>query len=103
MDAPLCKLSIVAPRDIRPVIADALDDLEPALPGYTVVDAHGHGPDVSLATAAEKVRGAMRAAMFILILPQARVEGVLTQLAQRCQRRQIAFWTEPVSDFGRLT
>lgn len=103
MVAPLCKLSIVGPRELRPVIADALDAIEPALPGYTVMEAEGHGPDTSLATAAEKVRGAMRAVLFLLILPQDRVDSVLAALAARCQRRQLAFWTEPVTDYGRLT
>lgn len=103
MVAPLCKLTLVCPREIKSVIADALDDIEPALPGYTVVDAAGHGPDAALATAGERVQGAMRAAMFILILPKAQVDGVLSGLAERCQRRQLAFWTEPVEDYGRLT
>jgi nitrogen regulatory protein PII len=103
MVAPLCKLSLVCPREIKSVIADALDEIEAGHAGFTVVDAAGHGPNAALATAGERVQGAMKAAMFILILPRAEVERVLSGIAERCQRRQLAFWTEPVDDYGHLT
>jgi nitrogen regulatory protein PII len=102
MVTPLRKLTLVCPREIRPQLADALDAIEPPLPGYTVVDASGHGPEATLVSAAERVQGAMRSAMFILVLPKVEVQRVLDAVAQTCRRPQIAFWTEPVEDFGRL-
>jgi hypothetical protein len=103
MVAPLCKLTLVCPREIKPVIADALDSLEPAVPGYTVVDAQGHGPDAALSSAGERVQGAMRTAVFLLILTKDEADRVLAALPEKCRRRQIAFWIEPVNDYGRLT
>ncbi|PWE17793.1 hypothetical protein DDZ18_09065 [Marinicauda salina] len=103
MVAPLRKLTLICPREIKQTIADALDAVEPALPGFTVIDAEGRGPEAELASASERVRGAMRAAMFQIVLPADQVAGVLDALAKECRRPQLAYWTEPVEDFGRLT
>jgi len=40
--------------------------------------------------------------MFILILPRERVDSVLETVRVASPRPQIAFWVEPVEDFGRL-
>ena len=103
MGPSLCKLSVVCPRDIQTALADILDDLPDAVPGYTMLDAEGRGADMRLATAGERVRGAMQAVQFVMILPREAVAGVLDVIAARCPRRQIAYWIEPVEDFGRLT
>ena len=103
MGPSLCKLSLVCPRDIRTALADILDDLPDTVPGYTMLDAEGRGADMRLATAGERVRGAMQAVQFVMILPRAAVSGVLDAIGARCPRRQIAYWVEPVEDFGRLT
>ncbi|PQA86474.1 DUF3240 family protein [Hyphococcus luteus] len=102
MDAPLRKLTIVCPREVEAVLADALDAMEPSVPGYTLVEAHGRGAAMHSASAVEKVRGALRTAMFILILPRERVEDVTETVRGACPRPQISYWVEPVEDFGRL-
>ena len=103
MGPSLCKLSLVCPREIRTALADILDGLPDAVPGYTMLDAEGRGADMRLATAGERVRGAMQAVQFVMILPREAASGVLDAIAERCPRRQIAYWIEPVEDFGRLT
>ncbi|MAK64577.1 MAG: hypothetical protein CMF75_07560 [Maricaulis sp.] len=103
MGSTLCKLSVTAPRDIQSALADILDDLPDQVPGYTMLEAEGRGADMALASAAERVRGAMRAVQFVMILPRDEVSGVLDAIAQHCPRRQIAYWIEPVEEFGRLT
>ncbi|WP_375203531.1 DUF3240 family protein [Hyphococcus sp.] len=102
MGTPLRKLTIVCPREIEAVLADALDAIEPPLPGYTIIEAHGRGGAMQPASAVERVRGALRTAMFILILAQDRVESVTEAVRIASPRQQIAFWVEPVEDFGRL-
>ena len=103
MGAPLRKLTIICPREIEAVLADALDAMEPALPGYTVIEAHGRGPNMKPVSAVERVQGALRTAMFILILPQERISDVKETIRVACPRPQISYWVEPVEDFGRLT
>lgn len=102
MDTPLCKLTIISPRIIKPVIADVLDAMEPPLTGITMLDAEGRGAGSDLASTDEKVRGVMATAVFVMILESDRVQTVLDTIAKHCQRRKLAFWTEPVTDFGRL-
>ena len=103
MGPSLCKLSVVCPRDIQTALADILDDLPDAVPGYTMLEAEGRGADMRLASAGERVRGAMRAVQFVMILPRDVAAGVLDAIAAQCPRRQIAYWIEPVEEFGRLT
>ena len=38
----------------------------------------------------------------LTLLPRESVVEVLNLVAGRCQRRQMAYWVEPVDDFGRL-
>ena len=102
MGASLRKLTIICPREIEAVMADALDAIEPHLPGYTMIEAHGRGPTMQPATSAERVRGALRTAMFILILPAECIVEVTEAIRLAVPRPQIAYWVEPVEDFGRL-
>lgn len=102
MDAPLRKLTIICPRKAAPTLADLLDAMTPPLPGYTMIDAEGRGLSARLPSAAEQVRGAMQAAMFILILPPADIDRVTEAVRRGCPRPQIAYWVEPVADYGRL-
>ncbi|EAP90309.1 hypothetical protein OA2633_11430 [Oceanicaulis alexandrii HTCC2633] len=102
MGPSLCKLSLVCPRDIKTALADILDDLTDAVPGYTMLPCEGRGADMHLASAGERVRGAMQAVQFLMILPRGDVETILDTVAARCPRRQIAYWIEPVEEFGRL-
>ncbi len=102
MGASLCKLTITCPHEIEIVLENALDNADPPLPGYTVIRAHGRGEPMQRATSAEKVHGSLRTAMFILILPRERVDSVLETVRVASPRPQIAFWVEPVEDFGRL-
>lgn len=102
MDAPLRKLTIVCPRKVVATLADALDAMTPP-PGYTLVEAEGRGPSVHMHSAGERVRGAMHATMFILILPKDDIAKVTEAVRKDCPRPQIAYWVEPVEDYGRLT
>lgn len=102
MDQQLCKLNVVTPRAIAPALLEVFDSAETPLPGYTVVDAEGHGPDVALMTGAESVAGAMRASLIIMILPPAQVEAVKSMILAASPRPNIAYWVEPVLDYGRL-
>ncbi|MEZ5921183.1 MAG: DUF3240 family protein [Parvularculaceae bacterium] len=102
MGASLRKLTIICPREIEAPMSDALDAIDPPLPGYTVLEAHGRGPTMKPATASERVRGALRMSLFIIILPAETAAEVLGAVRAACPRPQISYWIEPVEDFGRL-
>jgi len=102
MGQTIRKLTIICPRELEATMADALEAIEPRLPGYTVIEASGRGGAMQEASAAERVRGALRMAMFILILPDERLDATTEAVRTACPRPQIAYWVEPVEDFGRL-
>jgi hypothetical protein len=102
MDSPLRKLTLVCPKAIEPTVLDTLDAMVPALPGYTSQDGFGRGSSMHLASAAEKVKGAMKVFSLLLILPEDRIQDVLEVIRCACPRRQISYWIEPVIEFGRL-
>lgn len=102
MDSSLRKLTLVCPKDAGISILDCLDTLKPELPGYTFIDGQGRGRHMDYVTANEKVQGAMRVIMVIVILPEEQIENVLSVVKQTYRRPQISYWVEPVLDFGRL-
>lgn len=102
MDSTIRKLTLVCPKGIEPTVFDTLDGLVPALPGYTSQDGYGRGSSMHLASAAEKVKGAMKVFSLLLVLPEERIVDVLEAIRCACPRRQISYWIEPVIEFGRL-
>lgn len=102
MVSTLCKLTIITPRDVKTKLADVLDEMSDVIEGYTVLDGQGRGAAAELSSPAERVEGAMKIALFMMVLPEDAAEAVLDRIAGHCQRRKLTFWKEPVSDFGRL-
>lgn len=103
MDATIRKLTIVCPAVVEIALIECLDALEPALPGYTILAGEGRGQNMDLPSAAERVRGAMRVFTVQMILPEADIPRILEAVRTACPRPNIAYWVEPVLDFGRLT
>jgi len=102
MDSPLRKLTLAIPKQIKGTILDVLDDMEPALQGYSLISAQGRGPLEELGSQAEKVLGASNVVLILVILPDVRIQMVLGAVLEACQRPNISYWVEPVLDFGRL-
>lgn len=102
MDAALHKLTIACPASIEAALVDCLDNHRPELPGYTLARGDGRGSLSQLASAGERVRGAMKMILVLIILPEADVPPVLEAVRRACPRPNIAYWIEPVLDFGRL-
>lgn len=102
MDQTLRKLTLVGPAAIESALIDCLDGMEPALPGYTILSGEGRGASADLPSPAERVRGAMRVITVLMILPEREIHPILEAVRQACPRPNIAFWVEPILDFGRL-
>lgn len=102
MDTSLCKLTLSCPKSGAVSIIDALDDLQPALPGYTLLDGQGRGPSLDYSSASEEVQGAARIVMIIIVLPADQIDDVLSMIRESYRRPQLSYWVEPVLDFGRL-
>lgn len=102
MAAPLCKLTLAVPRKATQSVLDVLEHRDPPLTGLTIIEGEGRSSGLTPSSGAEKVRGAVAVTLLIVIVPEALVEGVLTLIKEECPAPHLAFWTEPVSDYGVL-
>ncbi len=102
MDTPLRKLTLTCPKAGAVSILDALDDIEPKILGYTFIDGQGRGPHLDYVNASEKVQGAMRVVLIVMVLPEEQIESVLAMIKEVYRRPQLSYWVEPILDFGKL-
>ncbi len=102
MASPIRKLTLVCPKELEPTIADALAVNDLDVSAYTCFDARGRGNSMELSSASEKVQGAMRTVVFMMVLPSAEVDGVLSIVKTACPTPRISYWLESIEDFGRL-
>ncbi len=98
----LVRLTIAFPPALEARILELLLEQEPPLPGFTILRGEGHGADFSRASIREQVRGRVDRRLLMLILPQARTAHLLDALRAAVPNPQIAWWLEPVLEFGRL-
>ena len=77
--------------------------MKPAIGGFTTVDVEGHGFDFSSASLGERVRGRVERQMLLAVLPRTLASSLLDTISQELPVPHMAFWLEPVLEFGRLT
>lgn len=87
------------PPELEEDLVDYLLSLE-GVAGFTSFRVHGHGEHAQLSIA-EQVAGRRARARYELVLDPAQVDGVLADLRTRVGR-DIIYWQQPVSGFGRI-
>lgn len=97
-----CKLTVAFPPDLEDDIVECLLDLPDDVGGFTVVPAEGHGQGFARASVRERVRGRVARRLLYVILETDRLPRVLEQLREAARSPTVAYWVEPVSEFGRL-
>lgn len=101
-DLMLERLTLVFPPGVESVLLELLLDIEPPLPGFTVVAAEGHGADFGQASLREQVRGRVARRMLLMVLPAERIASLIADLRTALPNPHVTWWVEPVSAFGRL-
>ncbi|MEY4760390.1 MAG: hypothetical protein RLZZ200_246 [Pseudomonadota bacterium] len=103
MDSPYdCQLCLAFPVELEEDVIDLLRS-EPALvPGFSILPAEGFGAGAHLGTAMEQVRGRARRRLAQVLMQSRNVEPLLDALKARLQSREMAWWTVPVTGFGRF-
>ncbi|WP_417450620.1 DUF3240 family protein [Kordiimonas sp.] len=96
------KLVIVCPNEILDDITEAFLDAAPALPGFTSFAASGHGQDFAAASAREHVRGHVSRHCIWMILSEPEVKHALDVLRAATCNPHVAYWVEPVLEFGHI-
>jgi hypothetical protein len=102
MTAQRCKLTVAFPPDLEDELVEALLAMPQQVGGFTVIPAEGHGQGFERASTREKVRGRVARRLLVVILDAGNVPQVLERLRQSASNPAVAYWVEPVSDFGRL-
>jgi hypothetical protein len=103
MAEQICKLTLVYPPSVEETIIELLLTAVPPLGGFTTWTADGHGLDFSDATVAERVRGRVSRSVMVLVMPRSRLADLLEDVRTKAGARHLAYWVEPVEDFGRLS
>lgn len=103
MAEQLCKLTLVYPPSVEETIIGLLLAADPPLGGFTTWSADGHGLDFRDTTVAERVRGRVRRSVMVLVMPRSRLTPLLETIRTKASAPHLAYWVEPVEDFGRLS
>lgn len=103
MTQELRKLVIVCPNEVLDDITEAFLEASPALPGFTSFVANGHGHDFASASAREHVRGHVSRRCVWMILSQVEVGHALDVLRAATRNPHVAYWIEPVLEFGHVS
>jgi hypothetical protein len=98
----LKRLTLVYPPDVEVELIELLLALEPPLPGFTTLDATGHGADFAQASVREQVRGRVARCVLFMVVPGERVQPLVAKIAGALPARHVSWWIEPVEAFGRL-
>jgi hypothetical protein len=95
-------LHLAFPASIEEDVVDFCHEHARLMPGFTMFAAEGFGASGRLLTAVETVMGRARSRVLFSILAAADVEAVLQALRGTIPSRDVAYWTTPVLQFGRL-
>lgn len=98
----LVKLSLAAPRHLEEELVEQFLERPDWASGFTLFKAEGHSRRHENLSIQEQVRGRTERILVQIVLETDNAEALLDQLRQRFPKRDVAWWLEPVLDFGRL-
>jgi hypothetical protein len=95
------RLTLVFPPAIEEALVETLIGA-PQAPGFTVLQAEGHGSDFLHASTAEQVRGSIDRRIVWVVIESPALQPLLETIRGRVRSQDIVWWTEPVLERGRL-
>ncbi len=102
MSADFACLTLIVPRSLRDELFDYLSEQCDLVSGFTASDAAGHGPDVRLQTAAERVKGHADELMVRTVLQRSDAVQLLERLKTAFAGSRLVYWIMPVTEFGAI-
>jgi hypothetical protein len=106
MDTPIpvhdCLLTLSCPAEVEEELIDLLREHPEWVSGFTSWAAEGFGSGTKLHSAMEQVRGRSRRRLLQVVLAGTHVEQLLGVLRAAIPSDEVAWWTVPVSGFGRF-
>jgi len=97
-----CLLTLSCPAGLEEELIDLLRDHPQWVSGFTTIAAEGFGAGTRQHSPIEQVRGRSRRRLLQVLLSAADVEPLLALLRERIPSDEVAWWTVPVSGFGRF-
>ncbi|WP_063684028.1 DUF3240 family protein [Bradyrhizobium stylosanthis] len=101
IEQPVC-LTLIVPRQLRDEVFDYLAERADLISGFSASAGTGHGADVRLHTAAERVKGHADQAIVQVILTGSDAGRLLEGLRVSFAGTRLVYWTTPVTEFGRI-
>jgi hypothetical protein len=106
MDAPSlehdCLLTLSCTAGLEEELIDLLREHPEWVGGFTSLAAEGFGSGTKLHSAMEQVRGRSRRRLLQVLLNGAHVAPLIAVLRAAVPSDEVAWWTVPVSGFGRF-
>lgn len=97
-----CVLTLALPQTLEEEALDLLLAHPEWVDGFSVVLAEGHGRQVQLPSVMEQIRGRARRCLVTVLMRQADTAALLQALQQAFPHPQAAWWTTPLTGFGRF-
>lgn len=97
-----CMLTLVFPAALEEDVLDFLLGRPEWVSGFSVIRGEGFGAGASLRSTMEQVRGRAHRVLVMLLLAEIHRVPLLDELRARYPSDEVAWWTTPVGDFGRL-
>jgi hypothetical protein len=95
-------LTLIAQRQLRDELFDYLGEQTDLVSGFTASEADGHGAEVRLQTAAERVKGHADQVLVRIILQKDNAYRLLGRLRTPFGGTNLVYWIQPVTEFGTL-
>ncbi|QIP00177.1 DUF3240 family protein [Bradyrhizobium symbiodeficiens] len=98
---PVC-LTLIVPHRLREEVFDFLTEQSDLVSGFTASHGAGHGTEVRLHTAAERVKGHADQAVVQVILASSDAGRLLDRLRLSFAGTKLVYWTISVTELGTI-
>lgn len=101
IDQPVC-LTLIVPHQLRDEVFDYLAEQSDLVSGFTASRGAGHGAEVRLHTAAERVKGHADQTLVQVVLAGKDAGRLLDRLRVSFAGTKLVYWTTPVTELGTI-
>ena len=101
IEQPIC-LTLIVPHRLREEVFDYLAEQGDLVSGFTALQAAGHGIEVRLHTAAERVKGHADQTVVQVVLAGQDASRLVERLRVSFAGTKLVYWTTPVTELGTI-
>ncbi|SCB19691.1 Protein of unknown function [Bradyrhizobium shewense] len=101
IEQPVC-LTLIVPHLLREEVFDYLTEQTDLVSGFTASHGAGHGTEIRLHTAAERVKGHADQAVVQVVLSSSDAGRLLDRLWVSFAGTKLVYWTIPVTELGTI-